>query len=139
MYKRIITINLRNARICILMGRVAMNDYLTESLVFKMLSEPIRLQIVDVLSCGELCACDLLKNLSIAQPTLSHHMKALIESGLVNVQKRATWMYYSVNYESVTKLHQYIDALTKPKEGCPCMISDKELCLDNDVADFATS
>lgn len=107
---------------------IVLAGYLTESIVFKVLSEPIRLQILDVLSCGEFCACDLLKNLSISQPTLSHHMKALIESGLINAQKRATWMYYSINYESVQKLQQYIDALTMPKEECLCRISCPESC-----------
>ena len=97
-----------------------MNEYINESVVFKVLSEPIRLQIIDILSCGELCACDILINLSISQPTLSHHMKALIDSGLVTAHKHATWMYYSINYENVKKLHRYIDSLANPKENCPC-------------------
>ena len=97
-----------------------MNATLIESAVFKVLSEPIRLQILDILSCGELCACDILKSLSISQPTLSHHMKALIGSGLVIAHKRATWMYYSINYENVKKLHGFIDALTNPKDMCSC-------------------
>lgn len=105
-----------------------MDGYISESIVFKVLSEPIRLQILDFLSCGELCACDILKNLSISQPNLSHHMKVLIESGLVDVQKRATWMYYSINYDRVEELHQYINALTKPKDECLCKISCHESC-----------
>lgn len=114
-----------------------MNEYINESDVFKVLSEPIRLQIIDILSCGELCACDILKNLSITQSTLSHHMKALIESGLVIAQKRATWMYYSVNYENVEKLHRFIDALTQPKEECACKsFKSFSACLDDSAEDL---
>ena len=111
-----------------------MNEYTTESAVFGVLSEPIRLQIIDILSCGEMCACDILKNLSISQSTLSHHMKALIGSELVTAHKRATWMFYSINYENVEKLHRCIDALTSPKEECDCKAFQSIcLCLDESV------
>ena len=43
----------------------------------KVLSDPSRLEILDLLSCGELCACDLLEHFQFSQPTLSYHMKAL--------------------------------------------------------------
>ena len=86
------------------------------SVPFKVLGDPVRLQIVDLLAQGEMCACDLLQNLSIAQPTLSHHMKALRESGLVHVRKQATWMHYSLDRDSVERLRQTIDALMSPEK-----------------------
>ena len=110
-----------------------MDQYTVESAIFRILSEPIRLQILDMLSCGEMCACDILQYLSISQSTLSHHMKALIGSELVTAQKRATWMYYSINYENVERLHRYIDALTNPKEECPCK-RIKSVCVCEDAA-----
>lgn len=113
-----------------------MENFLATAIVFNVLSEPIRLRIIDILSCGEICACDILKNLSITQSTLSHHMKVLISCGLVNVRKQATWMHYSINPDAVAKIHQDIDALTKPKDRCICesllgnhSLSDKFLAV----------
>jgi ArsR family transcriptional regulator len=97
-----------------------MNEYQANSVVFKVLSDPIRLHILDMLSCGELCACDILKNLSISQSTLSHHMKSLIESKLVTSRRNATWIFYSINQENVQKLQQYMTYLTNPKAECTC-------------------
>lgn len=113
--------------------RNVMNDYLSESNIFKALSEPIRLQIIDLLSSGELCACDILKNLSVSQSTLSHHMKALIDSELLTAQKRATWMYYSINYENVAKLHRCIDDLTRPKEAGSSQIARSACARCSDI------
>jgi len=66
--------------------------------VAKALSEPVRLQIVDVLrrQAGEVCVCDLQSLFDISQPTLSHHLKKLREAGLVGVVRRAQWAYYFV-------------------------------------------
>ena len=50
---------------------------------FKAISDETRLRIIDMLSCGEMCACDILEGLSISQSTLSYHMKILADSGLV--------------------------------------------------------
>jgi len=60
-----------------------MNQYIANAYLFKALSDPNRLMIVDMLSCGELCACRILERFRITQPTLSHHMKTLCDCGLV--------------------------------------------------------
>ncbi len=52
--------------------------------IAKALADETRLKIIDMLSCGEMCACDILEYFSISQSTLSYHMKILTESGLVN-------------------------------------------------------
>ncbi|HET6175257.1 MAG TPA: metalloregulator ArsR/SmtB family transcription factor [Gaiellales bacterium] len=66
--------------------------------VAKALSDPVRLQIVDVLrrQAGEVCVCDLQTLFDISQPTLSHHLKKLREAGLVGVVRRGQWAYYYV-------------------------------------------
>ncbi|MBQ8178869.1 MAG: winged helix-turn-helix transcriptional regulator, partial [Candidatus Methanomethylophilaceae archaeon] len=64
--------------------------------VMKALSDRNRLRIVEMLSDGELCACRLLEELDITQPTLSHHMSILCRSGLVNVRKEGQWSHYSL-------------------------------------------
>ena len=79
--------------------------------LFKALSDPIRLQIVERLTQGERCACELLADLSIAQPTLSHHMKLLHNAKLVHVERRATWVYYALNLETVASLHALLKRL----------------------------
>ncbi len=97
-----------------------MIGYEAETKIFKVLSEPTRLKILDMLSCREMCACDILEGLPISQSTLSHHMKMLMECGLVSGRKDATWMHYSIRPERVARLHQFLDALTQPKEDCIC-------------------
>jgi ArsR family transcriptional regulator len=64
--------------------------------VFKALCDPNRLMIIEMLQDGEKCACQLLDDLHIGQSTLSHHMKSLCESGVVNCRREGKWMYYSL-------------------------------------------
>ena len=70
-----------------------------------MLSDPNRFMIVEMLSCGELCAWVILEKFHIIQPTLSHHMKNLCDCGLVNGRKEGKWTYYSLNDETVQSLN----------------------------------
>ena len=65
------------------------------ALICKALSDSNRLEIVQMLSEGEKCGCKLLERFEITQPTLSHHMKILVESGMVNDRKEGKWHYYS--------------------------------------------
>jgi ArsR family transcriptional regulator len=97
-----------------------MNKYYELSLFFKALAEPARLQILDILSCGTVCACEILKGMEISQSTLSHHMKVLTECGLVSGRKEGTWMHYSINRDKISMLQQEINELTGPKEKCIC-------------------
>jgi len=105
-----------------------MLEYETGSKMLKAIAEPIRLQILNILSNGERCACDILQQLVISQPTLSHHMKALTASGWVKVRKRATWMHYSINEDMVEQLHQYLTDLTAPRTDSPTRISCIPCC-----------
>ena len=90
------------------------------ALVFKALSDETRLNIVCQLRGGELCACDILDHLNITQPTLSHHMKTLTESGLVNSRKDANWMRYTINTERVDELRHFLEGLKTEKDGECC-------------------
>lgn len=67
--------------------------------LFRIFADESRLQILDLLKDRELCAGDLLKSVSIVQSTLSHHMKVLVEAGIVNQRKQGKWSYYSINKE----------------------------------------
>jgi ArsR family transcriptional regulator len=88
--------------------------------VLKAMSDDTRLFIIDMLSCGEMCACDILEKVNISQSTLSYHMKILSESGLVNVRKDGSWMRYSINNENSKLIISFLNDLTNDKVGCVC-------------------
>lgn len=96
------------------------NKYVIYSKIFKALSDPNRLSILDMLSCGELCACKILEKFNITQPTLSHHMKILCDSGLVNARREGKWMHYSLNSENIKDLQDFINDVTTESEECIC-------------------
>ncbi|MGL4571654.1 MAG: ArsR/SmtB family transcription factor [Clostridium sp.] len=97
-----------------------MDKYEFNSSIFKALSEPKRLKIIDLLSCGEKCACELLEFFDFAQPTLSHHMKVLIDCGLVDVKKDGKWNYYKLNNKNANKSVLYYLELVTDTETCIC-------------------
>ena len=88
--------------------------------LLKALADETRLKIIDMLSCGELCACKILEPLSITQPTLSYHMKILTECGAVTARRDGAWMHYTLCEERVAELTQFIGALTTANEDCVC-------------------
>ncbi len=96
------------------------NKYAENVGLFKALSDANRLMIVDMLSCGELCACQILEKFHFTQPTLSHHMKILCSCGLVNGHKEGKWMYYSLNSEKVQEFKDFLSSITTDKENCIC-------------------
>jgi|ERR1035437_1202036 ArsR family transcriptional regulator len=72
---------------------------------FKALSEPARVAIVNRLaSCGEACVCELVEVLELAQPTVSHHLRVLREAGLIEHERRGTWMYYRLVPAAIDEL-----------------------------------
>ena len=82
------------------------------ALICKALGDANRLEIVKMLSDGEKCGCKLLERFEITQPTLSHHMKILMECGLVNACKDGKWQHYSLNCETLTQFKEFIEGLT---------------------------
>jgi ArsR family transcriptional regulator len=88
--------------------------------LFKALSDETRLQIVDMLSCGPLCACDILESFSITQPTLSYHMNLLTSCQLVKAERNGTWMTYSLNAERFDQMENFLKLIREEKENCIC-------------------
>lgn len=76
--------------------------------IFKALSDENRVEILIMLSKGEKCACKLLEELEVSQPTLSHHMKILCDSKLVNARKEGRWMHYSLSQEGINEISTYL-------------------------------
>lgn len=97
-----------------------LNDYVEGTKIFKALGDPKRVMIVDMLSCGELCACMILEKFDMTQPTLSHHMKLLRECGLVKARDEGKWTFYSLNIDCVEKAKQFFNAITTEKNCCIC-------------------
>ena len=109
-----------------------MTDRYTENVgLFKALGDANRLMIVDMLSCGELCACRILERFDITQPTLSHHMRILCGCGLVNGRKEGKWMYYSLDERTVQRFRDFLKEITSFKENCIC--SERSCCEEGRV------
>jgi ArsR family transcriptional regulator len=74
---------------------------------FKALADPTRVEIVNRLAAAdEVCVCDFVAALDLAQPTVSHHLKVLRDAGLVESSRRGTWAFYRLVPEAVTELRQ---------------------------------
>ena len=80
--------------------------------IFKALGDENRLRIVELVAqSGEICACDLLDEFDITQPTLSHHMKILKSCGLVNSRKDGRWHHYSINVEVLSDIEGFLQGI----------------------------
>lgn len=88
----------------------------TNSKIFKALSDSNRLRIIDMLSSGEKCACEILECFDFTQPTLSHHMKVLLECGLVDSRKEGTWSYYSLNSVNSNEIASFLIGVITKKQ-----------------------
>lgn len=106
-------------------GGCQMENLAFKARLFKALADENRLHILVLLQGGERCACVLLENLHLSQPTLSHHMKILCDAGLVTGRKEGKWVYYTLNREAACSLESLIRDLfreTQPlqPEDCSC-------------------
>lgn len=93
------------------------------ALIFKAFCDENRIRILKMLRSGEKCACKLLDELNVTQPTLSHHMKILCDSGIVVGRKDGKWMHYSISSEGAEYAVKCLQALTTLdgiNESKPC-------------------
>lgn len=100
------------------------DKYMTFSKKLKVLCEPKRLQIIDLLSCRELCACEILEYFHISQPTLSSHMKKLEEADFVKSRRDGKNIYYKLKEESFKDIKFFIDEISTNTEDCICKIDE---------------
>ena len=84
--------------------------------LFKALGDPARVRLVNLLaqSDGQVCMCDLIEPVGLSQPTVSHHMKKLVDAGLVAREQRGKWAFFSLKRDAVDKLALVADL----KEAC---------------------
>ena len=84
------------------------------AVIFKAFCDENRLKILNMLKTGEKCACKLLEELNVTQPTLSHHMKILCDAGVVVGRKEGKWTHYSITDEGVIIAREYLNILSEP-------------------------
>jgi ArsR family transcriptional regulator len=79
--------------------------------LFKTLGDPARVRIVNVVarSSEPVCACELYDPLGLSQPTVSHHLKKLVDAGLLEREQRGRWAYFSLKPDAVEKLAAVAD------------------------------
>ncbi len=100
-----------------------MNDKRT-AMIFKAFCDENRIRIVKLLRTGEKCACKLLEEINVTQPTLSHHMKILCDSGIVVGRKEGKWMHYSISAEGAMVAADCLKELT----SLDCRSENKSCC-----------
>lgn len=91
---------------------------------FKALADENRIHILRLLGGGERCACDLLEALEISQPTLSHHMKILVDAELVTGRREGKWMHYTINCDGACRARKMLLAVLSPEHRprhCACI------------------
>ncbi|MFD3522532.1 ArsR/SmtB family transcription factor [Streptomyces sp. NPDC058653] len=84
--------------------------------VFKALGDPVRLRLLSMIASragGEVCVCDLTPAFDLSQPTISHHLKLLRQAGLIDCERRGTWVYYWLLPEMTDRL---AGILTRPAD-----------------------
>jgi ArsR family transcriptional regulator, arsenate/arsenite/antimonite-responsive transcriptional repressor len=107
----------------IILGGITMSiEYREYANIFKALSDPTRLKIIDMVSCSPMCACDILEKVEIVQSTLSYHMKILTENNLVTSKQNGTWTWYYINHEKVNEVVSFLNVLSSDKKYCICNI-----------------
>lgn len=77
------------------------------SAMFKALGDPVRLRLLSMIASGpdgEVCVCELTPAFDLSQPTISHHLKLLRRAGLVDAERRGTWVYYRLRPETTERM-----------------------------------
>ncbi|SEG84566.1 transcriptional regulator, ArsR family [Thermomonospora echinospora] len=86
--------------------------------LFKAIADPVRLRLLSLIAChegGEACVCDLTAAFELTAPTISHHLKVLKRAGLIDSQRRGTWVYYRLNPGMLERL----SAILGPRTAVP--------------------
>ncbi len=93
--------------------RLETNDAEAWAGIFKALSHPVRLQMLDLISqgVGETCACDIERHFDLSQPTISHHLKVMRDAGLISSEAHGVWVHYRINTTVLAALSAVINSM----------------------------
>jgi len=94
--------------------------------VLKALADNSRLEIINLLSCGKMCVCDIVEELDLSQPNISHHLKILKNVDLIIATKRGRWIDYELNQDKFKLLQDNLQLLITKPEDCPIKKSECE-------------
>ena len=95
----------------LLAGSLTETEAASAAVLFRVLGEPARLQLLSLIAAqpsGEVCACELVESLGLSQPTVSHHLKIMYESGLLSKERRGTWIYYRIVQSQLVSLRDVL-------------------------------
>ena len=109
------------------MGVTALDDSQAATLatMFKALGDPVRLRLLSLIAShpgGEACVCEISATFDVSQPTISHHLKLLRSAGLIDCERRGTWVYYWVIPSALQQLSSALkvdDMTMTTPERCP--------------------
>jgi ArsR family transcriptional regulator, arsenate/arsenite/antimonite-responsive transcriptional repressor len=89
---------------------ISAENAVTLARVFKAVGDPVRLRLLSLIASrdGETCVCDLTAPFDVTAPTISHHLKVLREAGLIDCERRGTWVYYWARPESMAQLSRIL-------------------------------
>ncbi|MCL2107859.1 MAG: metalloregulator ArsR/SmtB family transcription factor [Oscillospiraceae bacterium] len=114
-----------------------MEQYTPNIALLKAFADPNRLLIIDTLArdenctCDEYCACRLLENLGITQPTLSHHMRILTDCGLTIPRKVGKRTYYTLNRAVIDEFLGFLRGVTETGRNCSCICCENQKEMQN--------
>ncbi|MFX1787232.1 ArsR/SmtB family transcription factor [Prescottella equi] len=92
--------------------------------MFKAIGDPVRLRMLSLIAShenGESCVCDISPAFELSQPTISHHLKVLREAGLLDCERRGTWVYYRVIPSALAQLSAVLSSEAGVVEGSACV------------------
>ncbi|MBD2090602.1 helix-turn-helix transcriptional regulator [Microcoleus sp. FACHB-1515] len=95
----------------LLEGKLTPSEATQLAAIFRVLGEPARLQLLSLIAAQpnqEVCACELVAPLGLSQPTVSHHLKVMYEAGLLQKERRGTWIYYRIVQERLSALRDVL-------------------------------
>ena len=95
------------------------DDAASTAALFKALGDPHRVRVVNLLATAReaVCVCDLTDFLGLSQPTVSHHMRKLVEAGLLAREQRGVWAYYSLRPDAIRRLGEVFRSEAFEEEG----------------------
>ena len=94
--------------------------------ILKALSEPLRLEVVELLREQEMCVCDLCDRLDVTQSKLSFHLKTLRTAGIVRSRQEGRWIYYRLNLSKLVELEEYLAEFRRYSPRLPARICPPE-------------